>query len=302
MDSYTLVNKMRKARRKHALSAGAQGLFQELIALCNEDKWPDIFKCRAGELCNSLNITEKTLTCYRCELILAGLIGYLSGKSKREYSYYSMDGGSFDSSNGVIFCYQSEYQKEYQLVEKTPNNKNKGKRESKIETFQSSNNHQTPEDEKQRMIEHFCNDKNLEKEKSSGKKEIPPTATEADAAFKSFYPSLYELIRKDNPAAATEEMRFAMLELFWAENLDDYHKKVPPWGDIIKHFRNWVPKYAFVKKEQQNSTNNGKITNPSKTNANHSTTGGVRQRTEDKRNQLRNLKDGSSAFLRRADM
>lgn len=131
-----------------------------------------------------------------------------------------------------------------------------------------------------------------EEEKSCAKKEEVPSAAEADEYFNKHYASLYELIRKDNASAGTPELRLSLLEHFWAENLDLYKKRMPPWSDIIKHFRNWVPKYSFVKQEQNKQNENQNDTNaPTNTKT-------KRNFSLDRRDGLKALKQRSTDFLR----
>ena len=89
LDGYTLINKMRRTRRRYPLTATEQALYHELILVSNDDEWKDTFFCCNTELCNALSITEKTLTVARQSLINAGLIFYKCGKSKRQISEYS---------------------------------------------------------------------------------------------------------------------------------------------------------------------------------------------------------------------
>src|SRR5436190_322981 len=89
MDGYTLTNKMRKARREYPLTSTEQALYYELIAICNEGGWTEVFSCSCAELCCTLQITGNTLVKARMALINAGLISYKSGKSKRQFSIYS---------------------------------------------------------------------------------------------------------------------------------------------------------------------------------------------------------------------
>jgi len=96
MDGYTLTALLRKTRRRYGLSAASQALFHELVAIANEEGWPDTFKCSNGELENNLRISENTLKAVRNELIQCGLIKYKSGKSKREYSDYWLTTSKFD--------------------------------------------------------------------------------------------------------------------------------------------------------------------------------------------------------------
>lgn len=89
MNGYELTEKLRKARRRHHLSAATQALYHELVAICNEEGWNDTFKCSNGELCTALCIDEKTLTKHRLTLIQSGLLSYKSGQSKRAVGIYS---------------------------------------------------------------------------------------------------------------------------------------------------------------------------------------------------------------------
>jgi len=106
MNGYDLIAKMRKTRRKHPLTATEQALYNELVAMCNEVEWNDVFTCSNYELCNSLAISENTLTNARNRLIQTGLIFYKSGKSKRQFSSYSFTvkfstTSKFDTNTGT---------------------------------------------------------------------------------------------------------------------------------------------------------------------------------------------------------
>lgn len=89
MNGYELTSKLRKARRRHPLTATEQALFYELVAICNDVDWDDVFQCSNDELCNALNVSENTLNASRNSLINAGLVFYRSGKSKRQFGKYS---------------------------------------------------------------------------------------------------------------------------------------------------------------------------------------------------------------------
>lgn len=105
MNGYELTLKLRKARRRHRLSAPTQALYHELVAICNEEEWPDEFRCSNDELCTALHISEKSLVTYRVELIQAGLLYYLSGKSKKKVGTYSF---KKEFLNGCKFYNQSD--------------------------------------------------------------------------------------------------------------------------------------------------------------------------------------------------
>jgi len=89
MDGYTLAAQLRRTRRRYRLSAASQALYYELVAIANEEGWPDTFKCSNGELCSVLSMTEKPMLMARQELIQSGLIYYKSGKSRKAFSDYS---------------------------------------------------------------------------------------------------------------------------------------------------------------------------------------------------------------------
>lgn len=105
MNGYELTDRLRKARRRHRLSAPTQALYYELVAICNEDQWPDEFKCSNYELCTALQVSEKSLIQYRQDLIQAGLLFYLSGKSKKKIGTYSF---TKELYKGCIFYNQSD--------------------------------------------------------------------------------------------------------------------------------------------------------------------------------------------------
>ena len=89
MNSYQLISKLRKVRADTYLAAIDQALFHELVAVCNEKGWKDVFEVRSSTLCASLNIWDKTLRKSRKVLADAGLISFESSKDKRVGCFYS---------------------------------------------------------------------------------------------------------------------------------------------------------------------------------------------------------------------
>jgi len=89
MDGYSLIDKMRKVRRRFMFTVSEQALYHELVSICNSEDWSDVFHCSNIELCSSLNINEKTLIKSRESLVKSGLIFFNSGKSRRCTSSYS---------------------------------------------------------------------------------------------------------------------------------------------------------------------------------------------------------------------
>lgn len=138
MNSYTLADKLRKARRRHVISADAQGLFYELVAINNEDNWSDVFVCRNGELASALNVAEKTLIRMRDELAAAELVGFQSGKSVRQPCRYSLNGSLNGLPVGLLNGGKIYSSYDSQVVshagEKVTDIYNKHKTKSKTET------------------------------------------------------------------------------------------------------------------------------------------------------------------------
>ncbi|EGN00223.1 hypothetical protein HMPREF1017_00749 [Bacteroides ovatus 3_8_47FAA] len=89
MNSYQLISKLRKIRDDTYLTTAAQALYYELVSICNEMKWKEVFKKKNSELCSFLNISEKTLIKSRIDLSDAGLLYFQSTKDKRIGCYYS---------------------------------------------------------------------------------------------------------------------------------------------------------------------------------------------------------------------
>ena len=89
MNSYQLISKLRKVRNDTYLTAIDQALYYELISICNEKGWKEVFEARSSVLCTSLNIWDKTLRKSRKTLADAGLISFESCRDKRVGCYYS---------------------------------------------------------------------------------------------------------------------------------------------------------------------------------------------------------------------
>lgn len=157
LDGYTLAENLRKTRRRHRLSAPTQALYYELVAICNEEGWPDEFKCSNDELFAALQISEKSLISYRLELIQAGLIFYFSGKSKKKIGRYSFkkefyNGCKFYSQSDSLSGSQSVSQSD-SLSGENASDLIKTKRESKKETKPSKSHSVGKPPEKRKSFE-----------------------------------------------------------------------------------------------------------------------------------------------------
>lgn len=89
MNSYQLISKLRKVRDDTYLTTAAQALFHELVAICNDMKWKDVFFVRSNVLCGNLDMSDNTLRKSRSSLAASGLIYYETSKDKRIGCYYS---------------------------------------------------------------------------------------------------------------------------------------------------------------------------------------------------------------------
>ena len=89
MNSYQLISKLRKVRDDTYLTTAAQALYHELVAICNEMKWKDVFFVRSNVLCGNLDMSDNTLRKSRSSLAASGLVFYETSKDKRIGCYYS---------------------------------------------------------------------------------------------------------------------------------------------------------------------------------------------------------------------
>ncbi len=91
MDGYSLIDKMRKVRRRFRFTAIEQALYHELVSICNNEGWSEIFACSNTELCFALDITEPTIIKSRESLVNSGLLFYQSGNGRRSIGSYSFE-------------------------------------------------------------------------------------------------------------------------------------------------------------------------------------------------------------------
>ena len=89
MNSYQLISKLRKVRGRIYLTTASQALYHELVAICNDMKWKEVFFIRSNILCGNLDISDNTLRKSRDSLSDAGLLFYRTCKDKRIGCYYS---------------------------------------------------------------------------------------------------------------------------------------------------------------------------------------------------------------------
>lgn len=89
MNSYQLIFKLIKVRADTYLTPADQALFHELVALCNEQRWKDVFFVRSNVLCGNLNMSDNTLRKSRKALADANLLFFETSKDKRIGCFYS---------------------------------------------------------------------------------------------------------------------------------------------------------------------------------------------------------------------
>ena len=89
MNSYQLISKLRKVRGDTYLSTASQALYHELVAICNDMKWKEVFFIRSSLLCANLDMSDNTLRKSRESLAGAQLIYYKTSKDRRIGCYYS---------------------------------------------------------------------------------------------------------------------------------------------------------------------------------------------------------------------
>jgi hypothetical protein len=269
MNSYTLIDKLRKARRRHSISVGAQALFHELVAVNNEEGWDEVFKCTSSELFGALGVSEKTLSTYRAELISAGLLGYISGKTKRCPSEYCLFGSSLGSMIGSNIYHPNEHQSEYSMVVKTPDLiKTKSKTESKTKTLVVVDDNTLARKNKfEQAINDYCQepDKNSnaaypeqpwlpeEKEKSSAKKEkefpalelalskVAETAHWRNTLEHHMIPTgvKWNKLNEAEKQVYYDE-RQALFKKFYEQKEDEYRILYPTFTAMAKNFYFWV--------------------------------------------------------------
>lgn len=89
MNSYQLIFRLIKVRADTYLTPADQALFHELVALCNEQRWKEVFSVRSNVLCGNLNMSDNTLRKSRKALADANLLFFESSKDKRIGCFYS---------------------------------------------------------------------------------------------------------------------------------------------------------------------------------------------------------------------
>lgn len=82
MNIFHLIKQFKKVRNEVHISAIEQALYFELISICNENPWKDVFNISSPTLCQDLNISDNTLNKSRKKLSDIGLISFKTSRNK----------------------------------------------------------------------------------------------------------------------------------------------------------------------------------------------------------------------------
>jgi hypothetical protein len=90
-ETYTAVMRhFWQCQREHSFQPSEIAVYVHLVETCFTLEWKNPFKHANGYLCGVLSISEKTLISARNRLQQAGLVGFQSGKHRRDLSTYTL--------------------------------------------------------------------------------------------------------------------------------------------------------------------------------------------------------------------
>ena len=90
-ETYTAVMRhFWKCQQEHSFQPSEIAVYVHLVETCFTLEWKNPFKHANGYLCGVLGISEKTLISARNRLQQAGLVGFQSGKHRRDLSSYTL--------------------------------------------------------------------------------------------------------------------------------------------------------------------------------------------------------------------
>jgi len=98
MNIFKLITRLKLVRTTNYLSSVDQALYYELVSVCNELKWKEVFTIRSAVLCDRLNISDKTLFKSRKALADVELVYFETSRDKRIGCYYSFVPELIDAS------------------------------------------------------------------------------------------------------------------------------------------------------------------------------------------------------------
>ena len=90
-ETYTVMMRhFWQCQREHSFQPSEIAVYVHLVDTCFMLEWKNPFKHANGYLCGVLGISEKTLISARNRLQQAGLVGFQSGKHRRDLSTYTL--------------------------------------------------------------------------------------------------------------------------------------------------------------------------------------------------------------------
>jgi len=90
-ETYTaMMRHFWQCQREHSFQPSEIAVYVHLVDTCFMLEWKNPFKHANGYLCGVLGISEKTLISARNRLQQAGLVGFQSGKHRRDLSTYTL--------------------------------------------------------------------------------------------------------------------------------------------------------------------------------------------------------------------
>ena len=225
-DGYSLTNKMRRIRRECPLTSTEQALYYELIAICNEGGWSEVFSVSSAELYNTLQISKNSLIKARMVLINAQLISYKSGKSKRQFSSYS-------------FTTTSKYEPDRGTDKGTDRGTDRGTDSIKnVTTIINYKENETKTETKQKL-----KIKNFGKMNKDGFNTMPGEIDVGELPQLKITAAI-QIVKICKQADIDQEKTLSMWQIFKIQNLTGkkYYQNIEA---VQSHFINWIKTQTF---------------------------------------------------------
>lgn len=245
MNGYELANQFRRVRKKLCFSSIEADLFYELVAICNDEGWPDTFQYPNALLCATIGASEKSLISARNRLQQAGLLNFISGykRNPTKYSFLplpevSKSGSKSGSDNGS---------KSGSRTGRNTSDSYKTKRETKTKTKEEGDAdashapHEAPLQLKTLPGEE-------EKEKASAQKEKEETEMKRHQEFVDLYHNWYQDRAKIPPRYFEADFKaIKSIRRYLTESKKgDHQKALSTWRYILD---NWGKLEDFLQRQ-----------------------------------------------------
>ena len=99
LNGYALADHFRKLRARYCFTPLEADVFYELVGLCNDEHWPEVFYASNGVITGALGCSEQGLINARKRLEEAGLLAYVSGNRRTPTQYRFVPQGSTEFSH-----------------------------------------------------------------------------------------------------------------------------------------------------------------------------------------------------------